>query len=441
MREFEAVVAEALEHHKAGRLAEAGAAYARALVLSPEHPAVLHNIGTVQAAQGDHVMALASFDRVVGVEPGYAAAHYNRGVALEKLGRAREAIEAFRRAVALEPGNYDAHRALGFLWLAEGERGRALDHFARTYELRRGEDRTSAAARSLDHSSKAKLSHDAGLFRYLASEMRDGRRFELLARIYEQASGGLGEGIVRLSGDQLELLGEDYNTAINIRVAPELSGPAINPALDAEAIAQGFADERAVAIDDLLTPQALAGLGRNLLESTIWHDFSHIGGFVATYLEDGLASPLLLQVADELRGLLPAVLGAHPLTQAWAFKGLEGHAAVDAHADDAAISLNLWLTPDAANLEPGQGGLAVCRRLPPADWAMAGYDADKDAVRAFLEAHAEDLLRVPYLQNRAVMFDARLFHRSDAPRFQPGHANHRINLTLLYGRRGGAKAA
>ena len=40
---------------------------------------------------------------------------------------------------------------------------------------------------------------------------------------------------------------------------------------------------------------------RFLLESTIWHDFSHIDGFVASYLEDGLACPLLLQIADELR--------------------------------------------------------------------------------------------------------------------------------------------
>ena len=69
----------------------------------------------------------------------------------------------------------------------------------------------------------------------------------------------------------------------------------ISAALTAQFDAQG-----AIAVDDLLTPQALNSLRRFLLESTIWHDFSHIDGFVASYLEDGLACPLLLQIADDL---------------------------------------------------------------------------------------------------------------------------------------------
>ena len=97
--------------------------------------------------------------------------------------------------------------------------------------------------------------------------------------------------------------------------------------------------------DDLLTPPALLGLQRYLLESTIWHDFTHIGGFVASYLEDGLACPLLLQIADELRSAFPDVFGD---TAAFAGLGLQGaacQAAVDVHADDAAVSVNFWVTP------------------------------------------------------------------------------------------------
>ena len=123
----------------------------------------------------------------------------------------------------------------------------------------------------------------------------------------------------------------------------------------------------AIYFDDLLTPRALATLQRYLLESTIWHDFSHIGGFVASYLEDGLACPLLLQIADELRATFPELLGPHPLTQAWAFKGLEAEAAVDVHADDAAVSVNFWVTPDAtptwSRIAAGCGS-AARRRLP-----------------------------------------------------------------------------
>ena len=50
--------------------------------------------------------------------------------------------------------------------------------------------------------------------------------------------------------------------------------------------------------------------------------------------------------------------------------------------------------------------------------------------------HAGDSLIVPYRENRAALFESRLFHRSDAPEFAAGYENHRINLTLLFGRAG-----
>ena len=53
---------------------------------------------------------------------------------------------------------------------------------------------------------------------------------------------------------------------------------------------------------------------------------------------------------------------------------------------------------------------------------------------AFMLQHEVDALQVPYAENRAVIFESRLFHRSDAPHFAEGYANHRINLTLLFGR-------
>jgi hypothetical protein len=205
---------------------------------------------------------------------------------------------------------------------------------------------------------------------------------------------------------------------------------------DRDALMRQFKEQQAGAawFDGLLTPPALAGLKRYLLESTIWHDFSHIGGFVASYLEDGLACPLLLMIADEIRSTFPELLEKHPLSQAWAFKGLEAKAVIDAHADDAAISINFWVTPDQANIDPGHGGLVVCRVPPPAEWEVRDYHADKETIATFLQQHANDSLIVPYRENRAVLFESRLFHRSDAPEFATGYENRRINLTLLFGR-------
>lgn len=431
---FDRLVAEAIAHHEAGHLDQAKAAYHAALAISPGHAAITHNLGVIAATQGHYRSAIDHFDRAIAADPQYASAHYNRASALQALGRIRDAIRSLARVCAIEPAHYDAHRALGFLWLAEGERGRALDHFARTYELRRGEDRSGLAAKSLTWAARDKLLHDAEQFRYLSARRRDRQRFEALARTYEDVADDVPDHATPLSDARLDRLGDDYNTAINICGAAELAGPAVSIRADRDALTQRFLERRALWFDNLLTPPALAGLRRYLLESTIWHDFSHIGGFVASYLEDGLACPLLLQIVDETRRAFPELLGAHPLTQAWAFKGLEAKAAIDAHADDAAISINFWVTPDHANINPGRGGLVVCRAAPPTAWQVRGYDADKDAIAAFLHQHSDDNLVVPYRENRAVLFEARLFHRSDSPEFAAGYENHRINLTLLFGR-------
>jgi len=429
------LLAQAAAHHQAGRFAEAEAAYRTALGMAPKHAAIMHNLGVVMARQGKHAAAIRWFDAAIAAEPRYASAHYNRAAAYVAVGKRSEAIAGFARASALEPGDYASHRALGFLLLAEGDRNRALDHFARTYELRRGDDRGGIAARSLDHATRLKLLHDAEQFRYCAARGHDRAHFTVLARNYQAAAADFPNAIAKLRDADRELLGESYNTAIALADAPEIPGGALAARPDRNELVREFsrAGGGAVAFDDLLSPVALARLRRYLLESTIWHDFSHIRGFLAAYLEDGLACPLLLQIADELRGVFPGLLGEHPLSQAWAFKALEPTGAVGAHADDGAISINFWVTPTEACLDPVRGGLTVCLVRPPPDWPIAGYDADRQRAVMFLEQNAQERLVVPYKENRAVLFDSRLVHASDAPIFRQGYENHRINITLLFG--------
>ncbi len=433
--EFRALAGAAMTHFQAGRLAAAESAYRAALAITPANPAMTHNLGAVMAAKGRHRAALCCFDEALRADPGFVSAHYNRGVALTKLGETVEATKAFGRAAKLEPQHYFAHRALGFLWLSQGERGRALDHFARTYELRRGDDRTPIAHKSLTTATRFKLEHDAEQFLYISQHTRERQRFELLARSYRAIAGQMADEVTTLAAAQIDALGDDYNTAIHLRAAPEVAGRAVNERVGRVPPTGHLDAQGAICVDDLLTPPALDTLRRFLLQSTIWHDFSHIDGFVASYLEDGLACPLLLQIADELRSAFPEILGEHPLSQAWTFKGLRAQAAVDVHADDAAVSVNFWVTPTQANLKPERGGLVVCQTPPPDNWEVRAYDADRGRIVTFLEQEARNSLVVPYCQNRAVLFRSRLFHHSDRPEFASGYENHRINLTLLYGQR------
>lgn len=399
--------------HAEGRLGEAETAYRSLLRSRPDDPRIWHNLGVLRAEAGDPSDALACFDRALVLEPGYATAHFNRANALFALRRTHEARDAYMRVVALDPDSYEAHRRLGFLWQAAGRRGRALDHFARTLELRRGEDRAGARRRA----TRGKLAHDAAQLRHIAENSR--QPFERLARAYDSVAETLGDGAVDLDARQLDALFGTYNTPHHMVDAPETSGPAVDPGIDEEGVAAAFARRGAAWFDGLLTPPALARLRKHLLESTIWFDFAHIDGFLAAYLEDGLASPLLLQIADEVRAAFPAIVGDHPLSQAWAFKGLAPDLPIELHSDDAEVSLNFWLTPDSANRNPGRAGMII--------------HPDRRKSGCKQEIRDKNGIVVPYRQNRAVLFKSPLRHGSDAPKFAAGYENLRINVTMLFG--------
>ena len=416
--DFEAsndLIRAAVALHTEGRLDEAETAYRSVLRSKPDKPRIWHNLGVLRAEAGDPSDALACFDRALACEPGYATAHFNRANALCALRRTDEARDAYMRVVALEPDLYEAHRALGFLWQAAGCRDRALDHFARTLELRRGDDLTRMAARSLSCTTRRKLTHDAAQLRFIAENSRN--PFEHLARAYESVAEMLGDGVVELDAAQLEALAGTYNTPHHMVDASETVEPAVDPGIDDDAVTAAFAQRGVAWFDGLLTPLALMRLRKYLLESTIWFDFAHIEGFLAAYLEDGLASPLFLQIADEVRAAFPGVIGDLQLSQAWAFKGLVPDLPIALHSDDAEVSLNFWLTPDAANRSRGRAGMVIDRQ----EGCCKQEIRDKNGIV------------VPYRQNRAVLFKSRLLHGSDAPEFAAGYENLRINVTMLFG--------
>lgn len=223
----------------------------------------------------------------------------------------------------------------------------------------------------------------------------------------------------------------------------------LNPHLDAEQIQrQWFGEEQdgdpsvpstpgVVVVDDILSPPALARIRLLLLESTVWYQTKMpetFGGYVGAYIDDGLYDRILLELAHQLSERLPRIFQGHPLKYMWAYKYDSNFEGIHTHADEAAVNVNLWITPDEANLDPSSGGLVIFTAKPPDDMDFSQYNTDT----AFVEEH---LLKptnfanvtVPYRQNRAVLFDSALFHHTDKFRFKEGYKNRRINLTLLYG--------
>ena len=249
--------------------------------------------------------------------------------------------------------------------------------------------------------------------------------------------------VLELPAAALARLDGRYNRLHHLADAPRQPQGALDPRLDGAAIeADYFSRGPGIAwIDDLLSPAALQALRRYCLESTFWFDFHHANGYLGAFFEDGFAAPLLLQIAEELRQRMPGIFRDHALTQLWAFKYDSRLDGIELHADIAAVNLNFWITPDAANLDPDTGGLVVWDKEAPPEWGFDDYNTSTAAGQAritrFLEESGSKAVRVPYRANRAVLFNSDLFHRTDRIRFREGYDNRRINVTMLFGHRDG----
>jgi Tfp pilus assembly protein PilF len=157
-----------LQHHQAGRLADAEADYRRILHIEPDHADGLHLLGGLAYQTGRPEAAIeligraiesnnydpsyhcsrglvlqsldrldeavANYDHALLLNPDYALALINRGLALETLERCAEAVESYDRALAIVPDFTVA-------WL---NRGNALWRLERCAEAVESYDRALA---------------------------------------------------------------------------------------------------------------------------------------------------------------------------------------------------------------------------------------------------------------------------------------------------------
>jgi protein O-GlcNAc transferase len=125
----------ALEHHRAGRLAEAEATYRRILDGSPDHADALQLLGALALQSGRTDESIDLLRRSVDINPRYAEAHNNLGVALRNRGELAEAVPHWEQAVALKPDYVDAYTNLARAFNQLGKPGLALACWQRAVAL------------------------------------------------------------------------------------------------------------------------------------------------------------------------------------------------------------------------------------------------------------------------------------------------------------------
>jgi tetratricopeptide (TPR) repeat protein len=220
-----------------------------------------------------------------------------------------------------------------------------------------------------------------------------------------------------------------------VRVAEQKLPKYLNPDVDYGHIQEAFVTggRKIQVVDEFLTHTALEQVQRFCLESTVWrHPYKF--GYLGAFPEDGFASISLFAIAEELQRALGEVLDGHRLSQWWGFAYDAKLSGTDIHADDADLTLNLWITPDSANLDPSTGGIVVWNQRAPKEWSFDDYNSGGDRVREFLRSQNAEPTVVPYRANRAVLFEGHLFHQTDGFTFARGFTNRRRNLTFLFQR-------
>ena len=346
---------------------------------------------------GTPLMAVDVLRGLIRVCPGSADLHFQLGSAYAVLGNERMAIASFEAALERDASHAGVHLRLGYLLSERGAISEAFEHFmvhARLVCREEPSERRNAPLHKVRHDEEQReymLSHDLPA-----------------AQVFHVGDGS------------------------------RIAGPVINPVHKEDFILACWRDAspQIVILDDFLTEPALERLRVYCLESTVWHRI-YESGYIGAIPADGFACPLLAQLAEEIAARFPRILGPHRFKYLGAFKyDSELSLGTNTHADLAAVNVNLYITPDEANLEPKSGGMVVWNKTIDTEPLMRNLNSNEKAMQEYLSSHNAVATKIPHLANRAVIFKSSLIHKTDDFKFNTGYANKRINVSLLYGEYG-----
>lgn len=412
-----------------------------AIVAHSKWPTAWHTCGITLLKLGLEDMALEMFDSAIACDSAYDPAYIAKFILLKERGDFEDALATLDRLDANVPGLAESNflRSATLLGLGDYEQA------AEALDLGLRAPTPTPNSRMLPYGivSEPRLVQDREqLRRFLATGKLDAEVFETVLMAYEMAIEAFpreAEGdwttapTVHLDPELISLIRPFYRRAVHLERADRTEFPALSESVNgAETKATYFSnkDFPAVVIDDILEPRALDTLLNYLYESTIWHNDAQMGrNYVGAYRQNGLSCPLIEQIGEELQTKFSGILQPHDLLEFWAYRMIMGESGVGAHADSTAINVNIWLTPPSAEGEGG--GLVLYDRIAPADWSYHDYNANPDLIRAYLADTTKTAIE--YRQNRAIIFNSRLFHETGPLQPIKSYEQGRINLTFLFG--------
>eukprot|EP00927_Polykrikos_kofoidii_P014016 TRINITY_DN16109_c0_g2_i1.p1 TRINITY_DN16109_c0_g2~~TRINITY_DN16109_c0_g2_i1.p1 ORF type:complete len:388 (+),score=83.29 TRINITY_DN16109_c0_g2_i1:140-1303(+) len=295
------------------------------------------------------------------------------------------------------------------------------------------------------HTTLRKLRHDAEMFTWLTEEGKVKEEVKKLWRsIYHSARDNhvqkpdkVFEVNFQEQNDDRMLWQRGNNKAVYI----DPSGKEVpKKTIRAKAAAfsgleSSFNESGRAVVDKLLSDKALR-LIRRFLQASTFYFYPRPGHHLLALLEDGLASPLLAQLADGLRNAMPTLLGPLPLTGAFVWKA-DNSALASANpggpelaerSADAAVSVLIWTVPSNVLNGSAVGALQLRqRRDDDAVIAESNSESDKDTSDVAPEAV------IKYAANRAVIWDSKMEAVWKGPGWRGGFLNRGLHFLLNFG--------
>jgi hypothetical protein len=182
-------------------------------------------------------------------------------------------------------------------------------------------------------------------------------------------------------------------------------------------------------LDEFFTPETFTSIRSQLLSNWGWQYKNWQANEL--YVRDPKI-PEIAQAAEELKQKLPTVLNGLEFVRAWSFMH-QRNVGLKVHADNGAVTVDVWMTPNEFNLLPNAGGLTFFDVKRDPKMLIHEFNTVEWASKYFKEHTKGVSETVGYGCNRAILFDASTFHESDTVQFKDeGADTYRINLSFLF---------
>ena len=100
-----------------------------ALVIKPNDPDILNNLGNAYFQRGELALALDSFGSALHFRPDFAEVFYNLGLTFKRLGDSSSSIKSYKSALNLNPNFAEAHYNLGVEYQESNELPAAISSY------------------------------------------------------------------------------------------------------------------------------------------------------------------------------------------------------------------------------------------------------------------------------------------------------------------------